>query len=190
MKRRGGRAGANIEAMDEGQPAPRRSKLALIGLIFSLLGFLSCGLISPVGLVISIIAFIRRRGRVALIGIIVGALGSCGGGCCCAGIFGALGSAASGAVALAEMVGPEFSTGVRMGVIEWRIGEYERESNRLPDSLEELDLPADERVDGWGRAWQFHLHRREPGYELRSAGPDGQFDTDDDAVNRSAAGDR
>lgn len=174
--------------MEESQPAPRRSKLAVVGLVFSLLGFLTCGVLSPVGLVISIVAFVRQRGRMALIGVIAGALGSCGGGCCCASLFALAGTAASGAVALAQMVGPEFSTGVRMGVIEWRIGEYERDNDRLPDSLAELAPPEDELLDGWGKQWRYELRRQAPGYELRSAGPDGEFDTDDDAVNRSAAG--
>ena len=65
------------------------------------------------------------------------------------------------------------------------IREYRRDHGRLPERLEQLlspagSLPSEVNVDAWGHS--FLYTPRGEGYEIRSAGPDGNFGTDDDMV--------
>jgi hypothetical protein len=64
------------------------------------------------------------------------------------------------------------------------IREYRRDHGKLPERLEESLPPRGslvvDRVDAWDH--EFRYARRGEGYEIRSAGPDGIFGTDDDIV--------
>ena len=61
-------------------PAPRPDdSLGIVGLVLSIIGVASCGclaILSPIGLILSVIAHTRRQTGVTLAGLIIGALGT------------------------------------------------------------------------------------------------------------------
>jgi len=65
--------------MNDQQPHPNHSEsngLGLAGFIVSLVGLVSCGLIAPVGLILSLVALGKRPKGFAIAGVIIGLLGS------------------------------------------------------------------------------------------------------------------
>ncbi len=66
---------------------------------------------------------------------------------------------------------------------------YEIRTGKYPDSIEALTQSVGDRPpllekkpqDGWGN--DFQLRRKDKGIEIRSAGPDGSFNTQDDITN-------
>jgi hypothetical protein len=57
-------------------PIPKSNVLATVGLLTSLLGIVTCGLISPLGALLSLIALRNEPRRVAIVGLVIGSLGS------------------------------------------------------------------------------------------------------------------
>lgn len=82
------------------------------------------------------------------------------------------------------------STRASIQNIATAIDAYEIEKGQLPASLEELTQPAEDRapllqrvpVDAWGNKFQYQT-KGSYEYEIRSAGPDGQFGSSDDLTN-------
>ncbi len=66
---------------------------------------------------------------------------------------------------------------------------YEIRTGKYPDSIDALTQPVGDRPaalekkpqDAWGK--DFQLRKTEKGVEIRSAGPDGNFNTQDDITN-------
>lgn len=54
--------------------SPARNTLGLVGFLFSLLGVLTCGVIAPVGLLLSLLALFRRPRGFATAGAVIGLL--------------------------------------------------------------------------------------------------------------------
>ena len=88
----------------------------------------------------------------------------------------------------------EIGVRTQMATIAHAVDEYERAEGELPASLDEL-LEA-RKIDGrpyihymprdpWGRRFRYGLLNDGRSYELRSLGPDGQFETDDDIDYRA-----
>lgn len=82
---------------------------------------------------------------------------------------------------------PRERTQFRIRELERAVADFKRHHGEYPDSLRVL-IPdpqvydrAAERFDGWGHALKYTIVDR--GYEIRSAGPDGQFGTPDDVVS-------
>ncbi|HHK42428.1 MAG TPA: hypothetical protein ENJ50_08425, partial [Planctomycetaceae bacterium] len=59
------------------QPAPTNG-LGIAGFIISLLGFLSCGLLSPIGFLLSLVGLTKQPRGFAIAGAIIGAIGTLG----------------------------------------------------------------------------------------------------------------
>ena len=59
------------------QAPPPSNGLGVAGFVLSLLGFLgTCGLLSPIGLILSLIALRKQPRGLAIAGVIIGAVGS------------------------------------------------------------------------------------------------------------------
>lgn len=173
---------------DIGAPAafgpPPTNGLAIAGFICALLGLESGGVLSPVGLILSLVALGREPRGFAIAGVILGLLGTCAGliallffGAAILGILG-LGAAAT-VLALSE---PEKTELFADSIAITRAIETHRAANdRLPESLDELNFHSRAvLVDPWGNAYRY-VH--DPGsgtYGLFSNGPDGLPGTEDD----------
>lgn len=81
------------------------------------------------------------------------------------------------------------ATGVTIGTIKAAIGQYELDKGKLPESL--ADLVTGEKhyldqekvpTDAWGHEFKFYM--KGDLVKIRSAGPDGAFDTEDDIENK------
>lgn len=176
---------------DQGTPVvgavPRGANgLGIAGFICSLLGLCSLGLLSPVGLVLSLIAVGRPPRGWAIAGIILGALGSCG---LVIGVIlavvvpvVALGVLAAGAAAMGA---PQIECAVEMIVLDVNVQQYEKQhGGKLPPTLAEattgIDAKSGLRLDPWGHAYQYEISEDGAHYRLFSMGPDGIAGTPDD----------
>ncbi len=57
-------------------PIPQRNTLGIVGFVFSLLGLATCGLIAPVGLLLSLLALFSRPRSFATAGVVIGGFGT------------------------------------------------------------------------------------------------------------------
>ena len=83
------------------------------------------------------------------------------------------------------------ATRTSIGNIGTAVQAYEVQAGRFPDSLDDLTVSTESRaallkkdslVDSWGNSFQYKKVGRFE-YEIRSAGPDGQMNTEDDIFN-------
>jgi hypothetical protein len=157
-----------MESYPPPPPPPLRTQtngLAIGGFVVSLVGILTCGVISPIALILSLVALKKQPRGFAIAGTVIGGIGTL---------------MIAGIVVVIFAV-PEFKQGLETGlviaeahtIIESHRGENdalpsEEEGNRLIEDLE----------DGWGNPLRYELDGEKP--VIRSAGPDGEFDTKDD----------
>ena len=78
----------------------------------------------------------------------------------------------------------------RLSMLQERLGAYLREGRPFPTRMDEFAAPIAEvpwlsTCDPWGH--RVRISRTDREYELRSAGPDGAFDTADDIVKTGLA---
>lgn len=148
------------EHAPEAPPRPPGNGMGVAGFVVSLVGFvLTCGLLCPIGLIFSLIGLGRQPKGFAIAGTIIGALGSLM------------------LVAVAVFGWPYGVTGLRLAWNKNAIETYAQEHGEMPDDEEGVRILPDP-LDGWDRPFRYV---RIPGsYELKSAGPDGLFDTQDD----------
>ena len=171
-------------------PGTETNGLAIAGFVCSLLGiFGSCGLLSPIGLILSLVAIGREPRGFAIAGVVIGALGTCfmipvvivaialpmlllsvliglGLGGTLTGIF-----------------GPEFSAKLEMAQIAGEIQTYQDDHTMLPITLDDLAIAdVDLKTDQWGHPYGYELGADGQSYRLFSVGPDGATGTADDIV--------
>lgn len=187
------------------KPPVDSNGLGIAGFVISLVGLCSGGVLSPIGLIISLIAVGRPPRGFAIAGIILGALGSCGilltlliFPFVLVALLAAAGATA-GAVALAAALGiPEFQAQLEMGLLSNAVAEYERQEGQLPTTLGDLERAGyldqyDEQdfkvlVDHWGNPYEYEVVEPDPAdpdaprFRLYSRGEDGQAGTQDDIV--------
>jgi hypothetical protein len=163
-------------------PSPSENGLGIAGFILSLIGLVSCGLLSPLGLVFSFAGMFRRPRGLAIAGLVLGLVG-----CLWVVIvvvvigLAAIVSCASVAVP-AHFRAQDVMTQAAMTAAVARIEEFRLEHNALPNEDEGQDLIAGSR-DAWGRDLRYERYSPED-YDVRSAGGDGRFDTPDDLTPR------
>jgi len=172
------------------QPTPSNS-LGLAGFICSLVG-LACtvGLLSPVGLILSLIALKDEPKGFAIAGVVLGALGSCGALVMVfifpVAIIGMLLAFGIGVAFLAPLLGDAFVAQVEMARLDQKIGQYETaNAGALPADLGSLpSVTQDLLTDPWGNPYQFDLTTptADRPFRLFSKGPDGIAGTADDIV--------
>lgn len=159
------------------QTSPPSNGLGIAGFIVSLVGYLSCGLICPVGLIMSLVALKREPKGFAIAGVVFGALGSCW--VLVAAVITMI--VGVGFIAgIAAIFSPQVATHIEMGVIDARIQAYEQTNGSPPQSLSDLGLSGRELQDAWGHPFVYELTDQPPGWKLTSPGPDGTLGTSDD----------
>ena len=160
--------------------------LGLAGFVIALVGLCSGGVLSPIGLILSLVALKDRPRGFAIAGVVIGALGSCGIlvslvflPFLLAGMLVAL-----GATGLALAIGGnQFIAQAEMTALHDRIGEYQQSHGAPPLLLTDLEPApdADTLTDPWGNAYVY-VASPDGTYTLRSMGEDGQNGTEDDVV--------
>ncbi len=172
------------ELDNTGVPAQQTNGMAIAGFVCSLVGLFTA-ILSPIGLILSLVALRREGGRGwAIAGIILGSLGLCGwliafvvAG---AAMLAALGiGAAAFAFALSEPEKIELTADV--GVMTAAIEAHREVTGALPADLDALDLGAPFLTDPWGNPYRYILLPDRAGYKIMTNGPDGAPDTADDA---------
>lgn len=166
---------------DEFDRPAESNGLGLAGFIVSLVGLVgTCGLLSPIGLVLSLIGLGKQPRGFAIAGAVIGAVGSLW----VAGLVILVG-AVGFAVALAAIAGAAFVVGSVLGsdvgTVVGEIKEHYDANGRVPYVLTELtDLAPPALNDEWGRPLIYEPDADGMGFTLRSAGEDGAEDTGDD----------
>ena len=166
--------------------------LGLAGFIIGLVGLCgSGGMLSPLGLLLSLLGLMRAPRGFAVAGTIVGALGTC----CCfpwilpfalvlVGIL-SIGAAIGWIAGIASVFGgPTAVSWVRASFIAFFLSSFYAQHGSLPTSLDELDLGADVVQDAWGRPFQYRVTDDPEGFVLTSPGADNAPGTADDVEMR------
>jgi len=159
--------------------APRNG-LGTAGFFVSLLGLvLTCGVLCPIGLLMSVIAVFKRPRGMAIAGLVIGGIGTVWlAGLVGMGIF---------VANLAGRIGPEGLTTIGTGMEALtEIEQYKQTNGTTPDEEEGNELVG-RHIDGWDTPLRYESEGDD--YVIRTAGPDGQFDTSDDwGARMTAAG--
>jgi len=142
-------------------PPPRPSNaLGIAGLTTSVIGIFTCGTFSPIGLMLSLLGLLKAPRGNAIAGSIIGAVGS--------GVFLAM---------FCYGFYGGFMTAVSLEDAAATIEEYRADMGELPDDPVGSTLLETEK-DAWNN--ELRYSRTWNGFEVRSAGVDGVFDTLDD----------
>lgn len=158
--------------------------LAVAGLICSVAGLMLGGLLCPIGVLLSAIALGRPGGRgMAVAGLIVGLIGSCG-GIIVVLLFGGLILLALGLTAAAVFIALDdpqrLEVTVEMGILAAAVEEYEDRNNQWPVSLDELSIEGEFLNDPWQQPYRLLAGDADRDYDIASDGPDQAPDTMDD----------
>lgn len=170
------------------QPAHLNSDsngLAIAAFVISLVGLVATGgLISPIGLILGLVALGRPQGRgFAIAAIILGLLGSCG---LLIGVIFILivgvGLLVAGFAFLAGAAGSaeNVEMAMDMATVAGEIAQYREENGAFPASLDLVNVDPERLTDPWGTALVYESTGEDLGFDLVSAGPDGIADTEDD----------
>lgn len=169
-------------------PRPSNS-MGLAGFIVSLVGWVSCGLLCPIGLLLSLIGLRKDPRGFAVAGVILGALGTVW--AVVAVFFGGIALLIGCGGAVCGGIAPQVVTHVRINMLAEDVEKFERVNSRMPDSLDEAAAarkhgPRDTK-DAWGRPLRLHV---EPDgtFTISSDGPDRTPDTADDIHEHRGAG--
>lgn len=162
----------------------------LVGFILSLLGLLgTCGLFSPVGLVVSLVGLGKRPRGFAIAGVVLGAIGSIW--LIVGFVIALIGLLIVGAAGVAAVVGAAAETGSieaawdRYEVIRIvdGLGSYEEAHGALPTMLDQLEgLDAGALEDRWSTPYHYRPDFLTGEFQIFSDGPDQQRGTDDDIL--------
>jgi hypothetical protein len=164
------------------RPPASSNALGVAGFIVSLVGLvLTCGLLCPVGLGLSIFGLRKEPRGLAIAGTAIGAIGTML--AITVAIVAAKGFELFGKAmedGRFAMEGPRVGTEVTLSMAEELIDLDNAEHSRLPTDEAGTALLAT-LTDGWGHALRYE-RGTEDGYTIRSAGPDGAFGTTDDVT--------
>jgi len=161
-------------------PVRTENGLGIAGFICSLIGVVSCGLLSPIGLILSIVAMFREPRGFAIAGLVLGLIGS----------FWALIMTLVVASIGFAVIAAVFATGFSLKPLEaWADGaqiteaviQHINQHGDAPDALTDLTgLASDTLIDPWGNSYRFEVIDGGARLRLISDGPDGLPDTEDD----------
>ncbi len=161
--------------------------LAVFGFCLSLIGlFIPTGIVSLLGLLISLVALTRPPRGFAIFGVLLGLLGTLFWftlmiALLVAGMLGAIAMLIVMAVFFVFVQPETLAVSSDMMNILIASAEHEKERGALPESVDDLELERMHRIDPWGMPYRLVLtDDRELPLDIVSAGPDGEFDTDDD----------
>lgn len=164
---------AGIVFLDERPRVRRRSGfLGVMGIIFSVFGVFTLGLLSPIGLGLSLLGMVRGQRGAATFGTLLGAMGT--------GFLALWGWGLVAGISAVETAVKSDETAVAMQTAVNKIEAYSVENGRAPEGIEgnmlliEADLN-----DAWGESLRYDALDKND-FAIRSAGPDKKFDTADD----------
>lgn len=163
-------------------PPPVQSNPAgTLGFVLSLVSIATCFVISPVSLLVSFIGLFRRPRGLATAGTAISMVG-------CVVLVAGMGVIFFAVSSAGKIRNERFQRQrvMRTENAAMQAGQdieaFVRENNgKLPDGIEGNKIVL-VHVDAWHRGLRYDLHEEANTYEIRSAGPDGEFDTDDDVV--------
>ncbi len=168
-------------------PIRETNGLGAVGLVVSLVGLVvPTGVVSLLGLLISLVALSRAPRGFAAAGVFFGLLGAAFWLivlvlALAVGMLAAL----AGAVVFAGifmLTQPEvIEVTTDMANLAIGIQYYERQQQAMPEDLDDLGLGVATLTDPWGNRYRYVLAANtEPGFDVWSSGKDGEFETDDD----------
>jgi hypothetical protein len=157
-------------------PPARCNGLGIAGFIVSLFGVISCGLLSPIGLLLSGIALFRSPRGFALAGLIIGLLGS---------LWAIVAFVVVGLTTMVAAAGigaavPYVKAGVGMDRLAQIVQTHKTADGTLPADLG--SIPGIDRHalnDPWGHPFRF-VRKGNNEFDITSDGPDGVQGTFDD----------
>ena len=159
-------------AMSDPLPPPPReppsNAIGVAGFVVSLVGIISCGALSPIGLILSLVGLRKEPKGLAVAGTIIGGVGIV--------LIGVLVGLVIVLIPKGHVVATELVVVTAVHAIEARA----EETGELPSVDEGKELIA-EHTDAWSNALRYEPSGDE--FTIRSAGPDGAFDTGDDIVS-------
>jgi len=167
-------------------PVQERNGLGVFGFFMSLIGLaIPTGLLSILGLVLSLAAIGRSPRGFATTGVILGLLGTIFWIAVmfllvAVGLVAALGVAvaAAGAIVLTQSEAVHVTADMINAAIA--VEDYEREHGEIPADFAALGLGVAGSIDPWGGQYKLVLVDEKPGFDVVSSGLDREFDTDDD----------
>jgi hypothetical protein len=142
--------------------------MGIAGFVISLVGIVTCGLLSPLGLIFSLIGLGRQPKGLAIAGTVISALGTL---------------LLAGTIIVLVMGGGSIQALLTRGVVETAaqvIEEHRAKEGELPAEEEATELIG-HLTDAWGNELRY-----DPAgdtFVIRSAGADGEFDTEDDVTS-------
>jgi len=150
---------------------PRSNGLGIAAFIISLLGIPTLGLLSPVALLLSLIALLRRPRGFAFAGFVLGLLGT-------AFIAAIITIFGWGILKIVQFGKPMIVTDAAIENAHKKIDVFQAtHAHQFPDALTGNALISSD-PDGWNRP--LHYIPKGFGYEIRSNGEDGVPGTEDD----------
>lgn len=161
-------------------PVQQTNPAGLAGFIISLCGFITC-VCFPIGLIVSLVGLKSEPKGLAIAGTVIGAIGTVLVVIIIAvygvAITACIGTCIGIGAATQQTIMQQVETDDAINEAKLLIDNFEAENNRLPDETEGNDLIGD-LTDGWENALRYEP--LDGDYEIRSAGSDGEFDTEDD----------
>ena len=175
-----------------GRQTTDTNPVGLAGFIVSLVSLIACGgLLSPVGLILSLVGCFRQPRGLAIAGLVLGLIGSS------AFILGVvlLGvGLIAGAIALlfgASFIGQTVETVFDADEVREAIVAYERANGRLPESIDDLtSLDEEAGKDLWDTPYRLSVDPDDRTMTLVSLGEDQTFGTKDDIAVTLSIDDR
>lgn len=182
--------------MNDTRTTNETNVLGIAGFVVSLVGLCSAGILSPIGLIMSLVALGKRPKGFAIAGVVLGALGSCG---IILGLImlplvliaAGLALAAAGAVgiagALSGVGGPEIEAQFDAAFLTMNVEQYYNDNGSYPMTLAEgtqkLDASSKLRTDHWGNPYLYMVAPDRTKFWIFSAGPDGIAGSADDIMS-------
>jgi hypothetical protein len=176
--------------MNQFQPARTDTNpLGVAGFVISIVGLCVGGLLSPVGLVLSLIALGKQPRGFAIAGTIIGAIGSCGIIIALVAIpvilalVLAMAGMTAAALGIAAFAGPQAEAQIEMFVIASNIEErIQQSSGTLPATIADgaPTLSEAQKTDPWKHPYVYEVTQEGKAFRLYSMGPDGLAATGDD----------
>jgi hypothetical protein len=165
-----------------GRQTTDTNPVGLAGFIVSLVSLVACGgLLSPVGLILSLVGCFRQPRGLAIAGVVLGLIGS--GGFILGVVVLGVGLIA-GAIALlfgASFIGQTVETVFDADEVREAIVAYERANGRLPESIGDLtSLDEEAGKDLWDTPYRLSIDPDDRTMTLVSLGKDQTFGTKDD----------
>ncbi|MEL7472030.1 MAG: hypothetical protein AAGK04_01830 [Planctomycetota bacterium] len=151
--------------------------LGLVGFILSIVGLLSAGCLSPLGLLLSLIGLFKEPRGFAIAGLILGLIGSAGfiifGLVFGTFLFAGIVIAAAGGAAMLGAFG-------QVSEFQSSLDEYYEANGVYPYALEEIDMDLTNLENVYGGGWAYERSEDGQSFSIDGPGPDGQRGTEDD----------